>query len=190
MISNKAEVAKIDKKEEPNLQSARGQKRPPREGAAKAASPSQSTETPTVSKRRRSRRSVADVQATPSRRTRTSNAVATASRVRSGMQTRRSTVEKEKADRQTRSRKQKQGVETREGKAVGNRSRRWKSEGGKEKVVVERKRKNAEVEEPTVSTRRRTSLPIQPLVATASPRKRTRASTSTPSSRLSTRQRR
>ncbi|KAL5966025.1 REST corepressor [Taenia solium] len=188
VISNKAEVGKIDEEEESNIQSTRGQKRPPREGVAKTT-PLKSIERPTVSKRRRSRRSVDDAQVTPSRRTRTSNAVATASRVRSGMQTRRSAVEKEKVDQQTRSRKQKQGVETREGKAMANRNRRGHPEGGREKVG-ERKRKIVEAEESTVSTRRRTSLPNQLSVSTASSRKRTRASTTTSSSRLSTRQRR
>ncbi|KAL5106176.1 REST corepressor 1 [Taenia crassiceps] len=197
VINNKVEVEKIDEEEEeakeeeeqPNPQSTRGQKRPPREGAAKTAPPSQPVESSTVSKRRRSRRSVDEVQATPSRRTRTSNSATTPSRVRTGMQTRRSTMEK-KANQRTRSRKQRQGMETREGKAVANRSRRRPSEGGREKEVGERKRKNVEAEEPTVSTRRRASLPSQPSVAVASPRKRTRASTATPSSRLSTRQRR
>ncbi|VDK36514.1 unnamed protein product [Taenia asiatica] len=190
VISNKAEVGKIDEEEvESNIQSTRGQKRPPREGVAKTT-PLKSAERPTVSKRRRSRRSVDDTQATPSRRTRTSNAVATASRVRSGMQTRRSAVKKEKVDQQTRSRKQKQGAETREGKAMANRSRRGQPEGGREKEAGERKRKIVEAKESTVSTRRRTSLPNRLSVSTASSRKRTRASTTTSSSRLPTRQRR
>ncbi|VDM30454.1 unnamed protein product [Hydatigera taeniaeformis] len=189
VMSTKAEVVKMDDEEEPTSPCTRGQKKPPREATAKIAASSKSTATPTAVKRRRSRRSVDEVQTTP-RRTRTSNSVSTTSRVRSGMQTRRSAVEKEKADQLTRSQKQKQGAEAKKGKTLTNRSRRGQSLERGEKEIGERKRKSTEVEKPAVSSRRRISLPSQALVTTESPRKRTRASTVTPSSRPSSRQRR
>ncbi|KAH9281477.1 REST corepressor 1 [Echinococcus granulosus] len=191
-VCNKPEAEKIkEEEEEQNRQIPRGQKRPAREAAAKTATPSRSTESPAIARRRRSRRSSEDAQAAPSRRTRTSNALATPSPVRSGVQTRRSSVVKAKVDRRMRSRKQNQGVKASSEKVIVKRGKRLQSAGRGEKEVGERKRKKVETEaeQPTVSTRRRALGPSQAPVTIGSPRKRTRASLAT-SPRPSTRQRR